>query len=621
VTYTVGGAGRTTQISDSNNNNYVGYSGSPATYTPGGAVVGLVNGYKSGFTGIVTSNQYNKRLEPAVLSAASPSQTIFSLSYGYVIGHDNGNVASIANGVRTDATASVTFAYDPLNRIQQANTTSSTGANCWGETYSIDPWGNLTNISGVQSMPHCNTESQGIPVGSNNQITGYCYDLAGNVLDMGACAAEVHSYVYDAEGELQSPPAIGSSNGQLAYTYYYDGDGNRSQKCNANPCTSGATGGTLYWRGVGGAVLSESDRSGNMKEEYIYFNGRRIARRDVGSGAIFYYFSDHLGSANVIVDSNGNVTRQTDFYPYGGVAYNSGSDPNRYKFTGKERDSESNLDSFGARYYASAMGRFMIPDWSAGPTAIPYAELPNPQSLNLYAYVGNNPLNRIDPLGHVERCLVGWGHCGPGMSNENNPNGAAPYQDLHSMGDRAAYQAYVTSVAQAGPSNTHSSGTGFFHRLWHGLGNLVRGRSWNYTPDLHEEVKTRIFFQVAGTYEPLSGFMAYVPSTGNLIVGGGVGNGEGAAGVVGISNDPEGYLRGWSGTGCGFVGVGACYGRPRGGGPDALMFGGGFGGWGGSYTWGQTVEQGGCNCYEPGTVKMGDAYFDDEAGTWSGVNH
>jgi RHS repeat-associated protein len=68
--------------------------------------------------------------------------------------------------------------------------------------------------------------------------------------------------------------------------------------------------------------------------------------------------------------------------------------------TGKERDTESGNDYFGARYYASSMGRWLSPDWSAKVYPVPYAKLDNPQTLNLYAYVGNNPLNRFDPDGH-----------------------------------------------------------------------------------------------------------------------------------------------------------------------------------------------------------------------------
>jgi len=325
MTYAVGGAGRATQVSDSSNN-YVGYSGNYATYTPTGALAAMTNGHTGSFAGIVTTNSYNNRLQPAVLSAASPAQTLFSLSYGFNPGHDNGKVQQIVNNL--DSTRSATFTYDPLNRISQANTTTTTGANCWGEAYTIDAWGNLTNIAGVPSMTGCNTESQNVPVSVNNRVTGWCYDGAGNLLDMGACAPQAHSFVYDAEGHLQSPPAVGAGTATLTYTYYNDGDGNRVQKCNANPCTSGSTAGTLYWLGAGGEVLNESSRSGSMQEEYVYFNGQRIARRDLPSGNVHYYFSNHLGSPSVITDSIGNVQQQTDYYPYGGIAYNRGLLPN-----------------------------------------------------------------------------------------------------------------------------------------------------------------------------------------------------------------------------------------------------------------------------------------------------
>jgi RHS repeat-associated protein len=72
--------------------------------------------------------------------------------------------------------------------------------------------------------------------------------------------------------------------------------------------------------------------------------------------------------------------------------------PSRY--TGKERDTESGLDYFGARYYASNMGRMMSPDWSSKAEPVPYAKLDDPQSLNLYSYVRNNPLRFVDADGH-----------------------------------------------------------------------------------------------------------------------------------------------------------------------------------------------------------------------------
>src|SRR5439155_24322128 len=68
--------------------------------------------------------------------------------------------------------------------------------------------------------------------------------------------------------------------------------------------------------------------------------------------------------------------------------------PNKYKFTGKERDTESGLDYFGARNYSSALGRWMSPD-----PVILSKDLSDPQTLNKYSYVFNRPLTLIDPDG------------------------------------------------------------------------------------------------------------------------------------------------------------------------------------------------------------------------------
>lgn len=84
----------------------------------------------------------------------------------------------------------------------------------------------------------------------------------------------------------------------------------------------------------------------------------------------------------------------------------------RYRYTGKERDTESGNDYFGARYYASSMGRFMSPDWSAQASPVPYAVMGDPQSLNLYSYVRNNPLSRRDLDGH---CWTGELTCGAAL--------------------------------------------------------------------------------------------------------------------------------------------------------------------------------------------------------------
>jgi RHS repeat-associated protein len=86
--------------------------------------------------------------------------------------------------------------------------------------------------------------------------------------------------------------------------------------------------------------------------------------------------------------------------PFGDSLTCTGPDATEHDFTGKEHDVESGDDYFLARYYGSTMGRMLSPDWSEAPAPLPYADLANPQSLNLYAYVGDNPLSFFDITGH-----------------------------------------------------------------------------------------------------------------------------------------------------------------------------------------------------------------------------
>jgi RHS repeat-associated protein len=98
----------------------------------------------------------------------------------------------------------------------------------------------------------------------------------------------------------------------------------------------------------------------------------------------------------------------------------------RSRYTGKERDTESGLDYFGARYFGSSMGRFMSPDWSSVPDTVPHADFNDPQTLNLYAYAANNPVSFSDSDGHsVQICSTdasGNQHCNTNYSNAANGN-------------------------------------------------------------------------------------------------------------------------------------------------------------------------------------------------------
>ncbi len=160
----------------------------------------------------------------------------------------------------------------------------------------------------------------------------------------------------------------------------------------------------------------ESDFSGGNQTQYIFFNGQRIARRDL-SGAVFYFFSDHLGSSRIVTNSSGGVVEDSDFFPFGAERVLVDSLNNNYKFTGQERDSESGLDYFIARHYWSTAARFLQPDEFTGgpvdafssndplpPGPLPCADITNPQSLNKYTYTYNNPVRYTDPTGH---CPIG----------------------------------------------------------------------------------------------------------------------------------------------------------------------------------------------------------------------
>ena len=131
--------------------------------------------------------------------------------------------------------------------------------------------------------------------------------------------------------------------------------------------------------------------------------------RVVSSGNIYYYEEDMLGSSRTMVQAGQTAVcgvypersrRNADFYPFGGERDITNTCTQNYKFEGKERDTETGNDDFGARYYTSRLGRWLSADWSAVPAPVPYANLTNPQTLNLYAMVSDNPETFADLEGH-----------------------------------------------------------------------------------------------------------------------------------------------------------------------------------------------------------------------------
>ncbi len=350
-------------------------------YSATGALQSLTNGAN------INSAYYdNQRLQPCRISvsaggatplacADSPIGNIMDFTYNFgATGANNGNVVSIANN--RDTTRSQSFTYDSLNRINTAQTSATTGAQCWGETFGYDGWGNLLALGGITSQYSSCTQESGFGAGasSQNQISTNLYDAAGNMTTGG--------YTYDAENRLSIAGGV---------TYTYDGDGKRVEKSS----------GKIYWYGMGSDVLDETDLTGSTINsafnEYAFFTGKRIARRN-SSNTVFYYFADHLGTSRVMIQG-GQTTScyDADFYPFGGERTPIvNTCPQNFKFTGKERDSESGLDDFGARYDASNIGRFTSPDsfWKD-------SHPEDPQSWNKYAYARNNPLKYVDPNGEA----------------------------------------------------------------------------------------------------------------------------------------------------------------------------------------------------------------------------
>jgi RHS repeat-associated protein len=127
--------------------------------------------------------------------------------------------------------------------------------------------------------------------------------------------------------------------------------------------------------------------------------GKRVATLPAGGPAL-YYGEDMLGSSRVLTTNTGVVCYDADFYPFGGERAYTNTCPQDYKFEGKERDSETQNDDFGGRYYSWRFARWLSSDWSNVPVAVPYANLTNPQTLNLYAMAADDPETFADLDGH-----------------------------------------------------------------------------------------------------------------------------------------------------------------------------------------------------------------------------
>jgi len=368
ITYGVDSSGRPATAEDTANGvNYVtGSCAGGVCYAPQNALASMINGKTATFGGVTYNIGYNNRLLPSSISASSTAGTALNLAYGYL---SNANIETITNNRDTGRT--VTYGYDALNRINSASSQATSGVDCWGQSVpssGYDQFGNLKTIT----VSKCTAPalSLGIDTATNHITnTGFTYDSSGDETADGSS-----TYAWDAEGRMKSGAGV---------TYTFDGSGERVKDSSPE----------LFWYGADGSVLAETDTSGNPVNEYIYFGGMRVARRDSG-GNVYYYFGDALRSA-AITTATGSVCYDADFYPFGGELAFSNTCAQNYKFAGMELDSSRELYRTIFRQYSSNLGRWL----SADPLGMGAVSLDKPQTWNRYAYARNNPVLYTDPIG------------------------------------------------------------------------------------------------------------------------------------------------------------------------------------------------------------------------------
>jgi RHS repeat-associated protein len=338
--------------------------------------------------GVDEYNVYNNRMQLTRRTAIKGTTTLLDLQLGYFSGN-NGNVASqsishgqISTPGQPDYEPALnlvqSYGYDPLNRI------ASFTEGGISQSYDHDRWGN-----------HWVASSAGYQLSSLTPTGASWYEAATNRLNLGPGA-------YDGRGNQKS---------SVQFTLDYDGE-------NLVKSASNGTTGTVYVYDGNGRRVKKT--VGAVTTLYVYDAFGRLAAEYGGTppaaGGAEYLTADHLGSTRLITTAAGGVKYRYDYLPYGeGLdgAHNGRSgkysigatlasaDGETLKFTSKERDAETGLDYFGARYMSSAQGRFTSPDPLLN-SGRPW----EPQSWNRYAYVLNNPLRYIDPLGLYE-----WGSC------------------------------------------------------------------------------------------------------------------------------------------------------------------------------------------------------------------
>ena len=351
-----------------------------ATYGPANELLTITGGnYINAWAGETRSYNSLKQLT-GILAYNSPGPV--SISYNYPATGNNGKIVSQTDDVSGET---VTYAYDALNRLAAAATQADISAS-WGQSFSYDGFGNLTNVN--VTLGTAPTLLASYDPGTNHpNAAGLNVDANGNpgYIPVPADGGTNFVALYDVENRLVS----------VAGTLYSYAPGNkRVWRGNATRSLDVVT----FWS-VSGQKLAEY--SLNSSSFYAtqtgtnYYFGSMLIKN--GNSPTNWVYSDRLGSVG-------------KFFPYG-VERPSATTNGTEKFTGYFRDNETGNDYADQRYSSPGYGRFLTPDSMGGRAA-------DPSSWNKYAYTRGDPINRIDPGGNYD-CTVGVGEGAETTACEN----------------------------------------------------------------------------------------------------------------------------------------------------------------------------------------------------------
>ena len=281
------------------------------------------------------------------------------LTYAY---DNTGNMTGITDVLNT---GSRSFTYDALNRLTSGTGTFGPSQSQVTHNYVYDAIGNILEKAGITYS--YTDASHPFAVTSTSDGKTYTYDANGNMLTGAGRTME-----WDVDNRLSS---VSASGGTALMSYDYTGI--RVKKDSPSGITT--------------FPFSGYEDAGGIITKYIKI-GNEIVGASKGGEKLFYH-NDHLGGVNVITDIWAARVQLVEYDPWGKVSREEGtSDPSR-RFTGQQLDPESGLYYYGGRYYDPELGRFISPD--------PFVGQPSdPQNLNRYSYVENNPVNKIDPSGY-----------------------------------------------------------------------------------------------------------------------------------------------------------------------------------------------------------------------------